>query len=107
MRVPQPSFAPPVAPWSASPPAPPCTRGAFGFPALARASSIMTFGSSMPRLTGEATKGLPANRARSRTSTSVAKITASAAAIVAGSSLVKPAEPWVSTWRSTPMSSAA
>ena len=50
----------------------------------------------MARLTPDATVGLPANRALSRTSTSLAKMTASAAAITAGSSFWKPPDPWVS-----------
>ena len=61
----------------------------------------------MGRFTPELTIGLPAKRARSRTPTSTAKITAPAAAIVAGESGVEPAEPWVSTWSSTPARSAA
>ncbi len=61
----------------------------------------------MARFTPEATIGLPANRARSLTPTSVAKMTASAAAIVAGDSGVDPAEPWVSTAISTPARWAA
>ena len=61
----------------------------------------------MGRFTPEDTTGLPANRPRSRTPTSTAKITASAPAMVAGVSGVEPAEPWVSTWMSTPARSAA
>jgi hypothetical protein len=61
----------------------------------------------MGRLTPEETTGLPAKRPRSRTPTSTAKITASAAAIVSRESGVEPAEPWVSTSMSTPARSAA
>ena len=50
----------------------------------------------MARLTPEDTSGLPANRYRSRTPTSTAKIAADAAAMTAGSSGLEPAEPWVS-----------
>ena len=70
------------------------------------ASLISFSGSSMPRLTGTWMTGLPAKRPRSRTSTSTAKITASAASITAGSSGVEPEEPWVSTANSTPISCA-
>ncbi len=61
----------------------------------------------MPRFTGACTTGLPAKRPRSRTSTSLAKITASARRMRSGSSGVMPAEPCVSTCRSTPSFFAA
>ena len=56
----------------------------------------------MPAFTPTSTVGLPANRSLSRTGTSWAKITPSAAAMTAGSSRVNPAEPCVSTTSSTP-----
>ncbi len=59
----------------------PLTRAPFGFFAVAIASAISWSGCSMPRLTPERTTGLPAKRPGSRTSTSVAKMTASAFAI--------------------------
>ncbi len=61
----------------------------------------------MGRLTPEETTGLPAKRPRSRTPTSTAKITAAALAMVSWDNGVEPAEPWVSTWMSTPARSAA
>ena len=61
----------------------------------------------MGRLTPEETTGLPANRPRSRTPTSTAKMTADAAAMVAGESGLEPAEPWVSTAIGTPALAAA
>ena len=78
------------------------TRRACGLSAAARASWTILAGSSMPRLTGALMTGLPAKRSLPRTSTSTAKITASAAAMTAGSSGLAPEEPWVSTCRSTP-----
>ncbi|MNI50112.1 hypothetical protein D3C73_1047560 [compost metagenome] len=85
--------------------APKCgTRRACGSSAAASASWTILVGSSMPRLTGALMTGLPAKRSLPRTSTSTAKITASAAAITAGSKGFAPEEPWVSTWRSTPIS---
>ncbi len=68
-----------------------------GSSAAARASRTILSGSSMPRLTGALMTGLPAKRSLPRTSTSTAKITASAAAITAGSSGLAPEDPWVST----------
>ena len=56
----------------------------------------------MARLVPLWTTGLPANRPWSRTPTSTAKMTASAARMTAGSSGVAPEEPCVSTWTSTP-----
>ncbi len=61
----------------------------------------------MPAFTPTSTSGLPRKRPFSRTSTSCAQMTASAAAITAGSSFVKPADPWVSTVISTPWSRPA
>ena len=61
----------------------------------------------MARFTPEAITGLPAKRCRSLTPTSVAKITASAAAMVSGSSGLLPEEPWVSTVSATPARCAA
>ena len=84
----------------------PVTRGARGSSAAASASSTISRGSSIPRFTAEAMYGRPAKRLRSRTSTSVAKITASARAITCGSRRVAPEEPCVSTCRSTPISCA-
>ena len=85
----------------------PSTRGALGSSAYRSASAIIASPSSIGRLTPEETTGLPANRPRSRTPTSTAKITAAALAITSGSSGVEPAEPWVSTWMSTPARAAA
>ena len=85
----------------------PSTRAAFGFSAAATASAIILSGSLIARLTPEAITGFPANRCRSLTPTSVAKMTASAPAIVAALSGVLPEEPWVSTVRLTPARSAA
>ena len=62
----------------------PSTRAAFGLSAAATASAIIVSGSLMARLTPEAITGLPAKRWRSLTPTSVAKMTASAPAIVRG-----------------------
>ena len=53
------------------------------------------------------TTGFPANRPRSRTPTSTAKMTAPAAAMVAGGSGFEPAEPCVSTAIETPARAAA
>ena len=91
------------------PPAPPSpsTRGAPGSSALRSASAIIASPSPIGRFTPEETSGLPAKRPRSRTPTSTAKITASAAAMVAAGSGVEPADPWVSTAMSTPAFSAA
>ena len=61
----------------------------------------------MARLTPDATTGLPANRCLSFTPTSVAKMTASAPAIVSADSGVLPDEPWVSTCSVAPASLAA
>ena len=61
----------------------------------------------MARLTPEAITGLPANRPRSLTPTSVAKMTAAAPAMVAAGNGVLPEDPWVSTIRFTPARSAA
>ncbi len=64
----------------------PLTRAELGSFAAATASRIIWSGCSIPRLTPERTTGLPAKRPGSRTSTSVAKITASALSIaLAGS----------------------
>ena len=60
----------------------PSTRGACGSSAYRSASAIIASASSIGRFTPEETTGLPANRCRSRTPTSTAKITAEAAAIV-------------------------
>ena len=60
----------------------PLTRAELGSFAAATASRIIWSGCSMPRLTPERITGLPAKRPGSRTSTSVAKITASALSIV-------------------------
>ena len=60
----------------------PSTRAAFGLSAAARASATILAGSLIARLTPEATTGLPANRCLSFTPTSVAKMTASAPAMV-------------------------
>jgi hypothetical protein len=67
----------------------------------------MTSGSLMARLVPDCTTGMPANRSWSRTPTSTAKITASAARMTAGSSGVAPDEPCVSTCTSTPAAFAA
>ena len=75
---PPPAFAPEEA---AAAPLPAATRRPFGSSATARASVIMTSGSLMARLTPDSTTGLPANRSRPLTPTSVAKITASAPSI--------------------------
>ena len=63
--------------------------------------------SSIGRLTPDETTGLPAKRPRSRTPTSTAKMTASAAAMVSRGSGLEPAEPCVSTWIATPALAAA
>ncbi len=89
------------------PPAVPSTRGALGSSAYRSASAIMASASPIGRFTPDETTGLPANRPRSRTPTSTAKMTAAALAMVSGESGVEPAEPWVSTWRETPAFSAA
>ncbi len=73
----------------------------------ATASAIIWSGSLMARLTPDSITGLPANLPRSFTPTSVAKMTASAAAIVDGSSVSPPLDPWVSTATSTPARSPA
>ena len=104
MRRPQDSSAPACAVAAATVPS---TRGACGSVANSSASAIMASPSSMARFTPEATTGLPANRFRSRTPTSAAKIAASAAAMTSACSGVEPAEPWVSTWMSTPARAAA
>lgn len=75
--------------------------------ALRRASAMSSAGRLIPAFTPASTTGLPPNRAFSRTSTSCAQMTASAAAITAGSSRSKPADPWVSTSRTTPWARAA
>ena len=77
----------------------PSTRAAFGLSAAASASATILSGSLMARLTPEATTGLPAKRCLSLTPTSVAKMTASAPAIVDAASGVLPDEPCVSTCR--------
>ena len=61
----------------------------------------------MGRFTLEETIGLPANRERSRTPTSTAKMTALARAMVSCGSGEAPAEPWVSTAIGTPAFAAA
>ena len=76
-------------------------------PRRARASATILAGSLIARLTPDATTGLPAKRSLSFTPTSVAKMTASAPAIVDGSSGVLPDEPCVSTCSVTPASLAA
>jgi hypothetical protein len=107
VRVPQPT------PPAAGPledddaPAEPSTRAALGLVAALRASEIILAGSLMARLTPEAMTGLPANRDRSLTPTSVAKMTASAAAMVSADSGVLPDDPCVSTCSVTPASLAA
>jgi hypothetical protein len=83
-------------------PAVPATVRAFGSAAAASASATSFAGSLMARLTPDSTSGRPANRSRSRTGTSVAKIAASASAIRAGSSHSTLPEPWGSTTSSTP-----
>ena len=65
------------------------------------------FAKRLARLTPDAITGLPAKRWRSLTPTSVAKMTASAPAIVAAVSGVLPEDPWVSTVICTPARSAA
>ena len=67
----------------------------------------MTSGSLIARLTPEAITGLPANRPRSLTPTSVAKMTAPAPAMVCALSGVLPEDPCVSTVREIPARSAA
>ena len=62
----------------------PSTRAARRVVGGGNASAIILSGSLIARLTPEATTGLPANRCRSLTPTSVAKMTASASAIVVG-----------------------
>ena len=57
------------------------------------ASAIIVSGSLIARLTPEAITGLPAKRCRSLTPTSVAKMTASAPAIVSAETAVLPEEP--------------
>ena len=76
-------------------------------PAAATASAIIVSGSLIARLTPEAITGLPAKRWRSLTPTSVAKMTASASAIVSALTGVLPEDPWVSTMSRTPARSAA
>ena len=61
----------------------------------------------MARLTPEAITGLPAKRSRPLTPTSVAKMTASAAAMISAGTLLPPEEPWVSTVTVTPARSPA
>jgi hypothetical protein len=79
----------------------------LGSVATRRASEIILAGSLIARLTPEATTGLPAKRPLSLTPTSVAKMTASAEAMVSADSGVLPAEPCVSTCSVTPASFAA
>ena len=105
MRVPQPTSPPPDD--SAAAAAEPSTCAALGLSDAATASAIILSGSLIARLTPEAMTGLPANRPRSLTPTSVAKMTASAPAIVAAASGVLPEEPCVSTTKLTPARSAA
>jgi hypothetical protein len=64
-------------------------------------------GSLIARLTPDATTGLPAKRRLSLTPTSVAKMTASAPAMVDASSGVLPDEPCVSTCSVAPAFLAA
>lgn len=71
------------------------------------ASAISAAGRLIPALTPVSTMGLPSNRAFSRTSTSCARMTASAAVMSAGSSLSNPAESCVSTSSTTPSARAA
>ena len=106
MRVPQPT--PPAGALLAGAPAPePSTLAAFGLSAAATASATILAGSLIARLTPDAMTGLPAKRPLSFTPTSVAKMTASAPAIVDASSGVLPDEPCVSTCSVTPASLAA
>ena len=104
--MPQPTLpaGAPAAPASAPEPS---TLAAFGLSAAATASATILAGSLMARLTPEATTGLPAKRPLSLTPTSVAKMTASALAMVSAGSGVLPEEPCVSTVSSTPASLAA
>ena len=81
--------------------------GGAGLAAAASASATILSGSLIARLTPDATTGLPANRCLSLTPTSVAKMTASASAMVAGDSGVLPDEPWVSTCNVAPAFLAA
>ncbi len=66
----------------------------------------MTFGSLMARFTPDSMTGRPANRSRSRTPTSVAKITAAADLMTSPGIGSTPPEPCVSTRMSTPISFA-
>jgi hypothetical protein len=83
-------------------PPPPATFGALGFFVAATASSNIFTGSLMARFTPDSITGFPANRCRSFTPMSVAKITASAFFTMSSGSGVIEEEPWVSTCRVTP-----
>ena len=75
----------------------PATVAAFGSSEARSASATITSGSLMARLTPEETTGLPPNLSLPLTPTSVAKMTAAALAMSAGSRGVLPLEPCVST----------
>ena len=75
----------------------PETRWALGLVEAATASSIIFFGSLIARFTPDSMTGRPANRSRSFTPTSVAKIAAMALPMVSAGSGVTPPEPCVST----------
>ena len=70
---------------SAAAAAVPSTVVAAGFSEARNASASILSGSLIARFTPEATTGLPANRSRPFTPTSVAKMTAAAPAITEGS----------------------
>jgi len=75
----------------------PETRRAFGLSAAASASATSLAGSLMARLTPDSITGRPAKRSFSLTPTSVAKMTASALRMIAGSIGVTLPEPCGST----------
>ena len=81
MFAPQDRFLAAAAP-VAAPATAEATRAPWGFFASATASAMSWAGCSMPRFTPERTTGFPANRFCSRTSTSLAKITASASSMI-------------------------
>ena len=107
MRLPQPSCAPSASADASALPLPPVTLYALGFFDAATASSIIFLGSLMARFTPDSITGLPTNRSRSFTPTSVAKITASAASMTSDATGVTAEEPCVSTTSSTPSISSA
>src|SRR5262249_10513815 len=106
MRVPQPT-PPAGAAVPVGSPGAACTHAADGSSAADTASAIILSGSLIARFTPAATTGLPENRSRPLTPTSVAKMTASALAIVCAVSGVLPDEPCVSTESVTPARLAA